>query len=114
MVMPAMMMGAVSCSDYQDDIDKLGAENEALCSYNNETLSRLNSVVFQTENGVNQITVDQPKATKMVYEVESKELASVLAADISRLSFVSQHNAKMVVTAAEGNDEKGTLLLLHR
>jgi hypothetical protein len=109
MVMPAMMMGAVSCTDYQDDIDKLGAENEALRSYNNETLSRLNSVVFQTENGVNQITVDQPKPTKMVYEVEPKELASVLAADISRLSFVSQHNAKMVVTAAEGNDEKGTL-----
>ena len=70
LMMPAMLLGAVSCTDYQDDIDKLGAENDALRSYNNQTISRLNSVVFQTEEGLNCITVDQPKATTIVYEVE--------------------------------------------
>ena len=76
LMMPALMLGAVSCTDYQDDIDKLGAENDALRSYNNQTISRLNSVVFQTEEGLNCITVDQPKATTIVYEVEPKALAS--------------------------------------
>ena len=109
LMMPAMLLGAVSCTDYQDDIDKLGAENDALRSYNNQTISQLNSVVFQTEDGLNQITVDQPNATTIVYEVEPKELASVLASDISRLKFVSQHGAAMEITAAAGNDEKGTL-----
>lgn len=109
--MPAMMMGAVSCTDYQDDIDKLGAENDALRSYNNQTISQLNSVVFQTEDGLNQITVDQPKPTTMVYEVEPKELASTLASDISRLSFLSQHGAAMAITDATGDDTKGTLTI---
>ena len=108
-MMPALMLGAVSCSDYQDDIDKLTAENDALRKYNKETLSQLNSVVFNTEAGVVNITVDQPSATTIIYEVEPKELASVLASDISRLKFVSQHGAAMEITAAAGNDEKGTL-----
>ena len=110
-MMPALMLGAVSCTDYQDDIDKLGAENDALRSYNNQTISRLNSVVFQTEEGLNVITVDQPKATTIVYEVEPKELATTLAADITRLSFVSQHGAAMAITAAAGDDTKGTLTI---
>ena len=110
-MMPALMLGAVSCTDYQDDIDKLGAENDALRSYNNQTISRLNSVVFQTEEGLNVITVDQPKATTIIYEVEPKELASTLAKDISRLSFVSQHGAAMAITAAAGDDTKGTLTI---
>ena len=108
-MMPALMLGAVSCTDYQDDIDKLGAENDALRSYNNQTISQLNSVVFQTEEGVVNITVDQPSATTIVYEVEPKELASVLAADISRLSFQTQHDAAMAITAATGDASKGTL-----
>ena len=111
LMMPALMLGAVSCTDYQDDIDKLGAENDALRSYNNQTISRLNSVVFQTEEGLNVITVDQPKATTIIYEVEPKELAPTLAADISRLSFVSQHGAAMAITAAAGDDTKGTLTI---
>lgn len=111
LMMPAMLLGAVSCTDYQDDIDKLGAENDALRKYNNETLSQLNSVVFQTEEGVVNITIDQPNAATIIYEVEPKELASVLAEDISRLSFVSQHGAAMEITAAAGNDEKGTLTI---
>gem|GEM_PF-1584918 len=111
LMMPALMLGAVSCTDYQDDIDKLGAENDALRSYNNQTISRLNSVVFQTEEGLNVITVDQPKATTIIYEVEPKELASTLAKDISRLSFVSQHGAAMAITAAAGDDTKGTLTI---
>lgn len=111
LMMPALMLGAVSCTDYQDDIDKLGAENDALRSYNNQTISRLNSVVFQTEEGVNQITVDQPKTTTIIYEVEPKALASTLAKDISRLSFVSQHGAAMAITAAAGDDTKGTLTI---
>ena len=111
LMMPALMLGAVSCTDYQDDIDKLGAENDALRSYNNQTISQLNSVVFQTEDGLNQITVDQPKPTTMVYEVEPKELASTLASDISRLSFLSQHGAAMAITDATGDDTKGTLTI---
>ena len=111
LMMPAMLLGAVSCTDYQDDIDKLGAENDALRSYNNQTISQLNSVVFQTEGGVVNITVDQPTATTMIYEVEPKELASTLASDISRLSFVSQHGAAMAITAATGDDTKGTLTI---
>ena len=106
LMMPALMLGAVSCTDYQDDIDKLGAENDALRSYNNQTISQLNSVVFQTEDGLNQITVDQPNATTIVYEVEPKELATTLAADITRLSFVSQHGAAMAITAAAGDDTR--------
>lgn len=109
LMMPAMMMGVVSCTDYQDDIDKLGAENDALRSYNNQTISQLNSVVFQTEEGVVNITVDQPTATTIIYEVEPKALASTLAADITRLQLVTQHGAAMTVTAAAGNDTKGTL-----
>lgn len=111
LMMPAMLLGAVSCTDYQDDIDKLGAENDALRSYNNQTISQLNSVVFQTEDGLNQITVDQPNATTIVYEVEPKELASTLAADITRLKFVTQHDAAMAITAAAGDDAKGTLTI---
>ena len=111
LMMPVMMMGVVSCTDYQDDIDKLGAENDALRSYNNQTISQLNSVVFQTEEDVVNITVDQPAAATIVYEVEPKELAPTLAADISRLSFVSQHGAAMAVTAAAGDDTKGTLTI---
>ena len=111
LMMPVMIMGVVSCTDYQDDIDKLGAENDALRSYNNQTISQLNSVVFQTEGGVVNITVDQPTATTMIYEVEPKELASTLASDISRLSFVSQHGAAMAITAATGDDTKGTLTI---
>ena len=107
--MPVMMMGVVSCTDYQDDIDKLGAENDALRSYNNQTISQLKSVVFQTEEGVVNITVDQPTATTIIYEVEPKALASTLAADITRLQLVTQHGAAMAVTAAAGNDTKGTL-----
>ena len=114
MVMPALLLGAVSCTDYQDDIDKLGAENDALRSYNNQTISQLNSVVFQTEAGVVNITVDQPKATTIVYEVEPKALASTLAKDISRLSFLSQHGAAMAITAATGDDTKGTLTITIR
>ncbi len=109
LMMPAMLLGAVSCTDYQDDIDKLGAENDALRSYNNQTISQLNSVVFQTEEGVVNITVDQPTATTIIYEVEPKALASTLAADITRLQLVTQHGAAMAVTAAAGNDTKGTL-----
>lgn len=111
LMMPALMLGAVSCTDYQDDIDKLGAENDALRSYNNQTISQLNSVVFQTEEGVVNITVDQPTATTIIYEVEPKELASTLAADISRLSFVSQHGAAMAITAAAADASKGTLTI---
>lgn len=110
-MMPALLLGAVSCTDYQDDIDKLGAENDALRSYNNQTISRLNSVVFQTENGLNQITVDQPTATTLVYEVEPKELATTLAADITRLSFVSQNGAAMAITNATANATDGTLTI---
>jgi uncharacterized protein YjdB len=106
-----LMLGTVACTDYQNDIDKLGTENEALRSYNNETISRLNSVVFHTEDGVVNITVDQPKATTIIYEVEPKDLAPVLASDISRLSFVSQHGAAMTINAATANAEKGTLVL---
>ncbi|UKK49628.1 Ig-like domain-containing protein [Prevotella sp. E9-3] len=109
LMMPALMLGAVSCTDYQDDIDKLGAENDALRSYNNQTISQLNSVVFQTEEGVVNITVDQPAAATIVYEVEPKELASTLAADITHLKFVTQHDAAMAITAAAGDDAKGTL-----
>ena len=109
MMMPALMMGAVSCTDYQDDIDKLGAENDALRSYNDQTISRLNSVVFQTERGVVNITVDQPSATTVIYEVEPKELASILAADITRLQFMTQHGAAVAITNAVGNDTNGTL-----
>ena len=111
LMMPAMMLGAVSCTDYQDDIDKLGAENDALRSYNNQTISQLNSVVFQTEAGVVNITVDQPKATTIVYEVEPKTLATALAADITRLSFLCQHDAAMAITAASGNATDGTLTI---
>ena len=111
LMMPALMLGAVSCTDYQDDIDKLTAENDALRSYNNQTISRLNSVVFQTEDGVNQITVDQPTATTIVYEVEPKELASTLAADLSRLSFTTQNGGALAITAATGDDTKGTLTI---
>ena len=111
LIMPALLMGAVSCTDYQDDIDKLGAENDALRGYNNQTISKLNSVVFQTEKGVVNITVDQPTATTIVYEVEPKELAPTLAADITRLSFISQPAAAMAITAAAGNDTKGTLTI---
>ena len=111
LMMPALMLGAVSCTDYQDDIDKLGAENDALRSYNNQTISQLNSVVFQTEDGVVNITVDQPKATTIVYEVEPKTLATTLAADITRLSFLCQHDAAMAITAASGNATDGTLTI---
>ncbi|WP_081778464.1 Ig-like domain-containing protein [Xylanibacter brevis] len=111
LMMPALLLGAVSCTDYQDDIDKLGAENDALRSYNNQTISQLNSVVFQTEAGVVNITVDQPAATTIVYEVEPKALASVLAADITRLSFLSQHDAAMAVTNAVADASKGTLTI---
>lgn len=110
-MMPALLLGAVSCTDYQDDIDKLGAENDALRSYNNQTISRLNSVVFQTEKGVVNITVDQPTATTIVYEVEPKELAPTLAADITRLSFVSQNGAAMAITNATANATDGTLTI---
>ena len=111
LMMPALLLGAVSCTDYQDDIDKLGAENDALRSYNNQTISQLNSVVFQTEEGLNVITVDQPAAATIIYEVEPKELAPTLAADISRLSFVSQHGAAMAITAAAADASKGTLTI---
>lgn len=111
LMMPALLLGAVSCTDYQDDIDKLGAENDALRSYNNQTISRLNSVVFQTEKGVVNITVDQPTATTIVYEVEPKELAPTLAADITRLSFVSQNGAAMAITNATANATDGTLTI---
>ncbi len=111
LMMPALLLGAMSCTDYQDDIDKLGAENDALRSYNDQTISRLNSVVFQTEAGVANITVDQPNATTIVYEVEPKELATVLASDISRLSFLSQHGAAMAITNATGNATDGTLTI---
>ena len=111
LMMPALMLGAVSCTDYQDDIDKLGAENDALRSYNNQTVSRLNSVVFQTEAGVVNITVDQPTATTIIYEVEPKELSSTLAADLSRLKMVTQHGAAIAITAAAGDDSKGTLTI---
>jgi len=111
LMMPALLLGAVSCTDYQDDIDKLGAENDALRSYNNQTISQLNSVVFQTEAGVVNITLDQPSATTMVYEVEPKALATTLAADITRLSFLSQHDAAMAITAAVADASKGTLTI---
>lgn len=111
LMMPALLLGAVSCTDYQDDIDKLGAENDALRSYNNQTISRLNSVVFQTEEGVVNITVDQPTATTIIYEVEPKELSSTLASDISRLKLLTQHDAAMAITAATGDDTKGTLTI---
>ena len=111
LMMPALLLGAVSCTDYQDDIDKLGAENDALRKYNNETISQLNSVVFQTEEGVVNITVDQPTATTIIYEVEPKALASTLAADITRLSFVTQHGAAMAITAAAADASKGTLTI---
>ncbi|MBE6331309.1 MAG: Ig-like domain-containing protein [Bacteroidales bacterium] len=111
MMMPALMLGAVSCTDYQDDIDKLGIENENLRNYNNETLSRLNSVVHQPESGVEKITIDQPKAATIVYEVEPMDLASTLAEDISRLSFVGQNGASLTITAATGNNNDGTLTI---
>ena len=111
LMMPALLLGTVACTDYQNDIDKLGTENEALRSYNNETISRLNSVVFQTEEGVVNITVDEPKTTTIIYEVEPKDLAPVLASDLSRLSFISQHGAAMKINAATANAEKGTLVL---
>jgi len=109
LMMPALLLGAVACTDYQDDIDKLAAENDALRSYNNQTISRLNSMVFQTEKGVNRITVDPPKSTVIVYEMEPKDLASTLAADLSRLSFETQNGGRLDITAAAGNDELGTL-----
>ena len=111
LMMPALMLGAVSCTDYQDDIDKLTAENDALRSYNNQTISKLNSVVFQTENGENKITIDQPKAATIVYEVEPKELATVLAADISRLSFVTKNGGALAITAAAADADMGTLTI---
>jgi len=111
LMMPALMLGAVSCTDYQDDIDKLGAENDALRSYNNQTISQLNSVVFQTEAGVVNITVDQPTATTIIYEVEPKTLAPTLAADITRLSLLTQHGAAMAITAAAADASKGTLTI---
>lgn len=111
LMLPALMLGAMSCTDYQDDIDKLASENDALRDYNNQTLSRLNSIVFQTEDGVNQITVDQPKATTIVYEVEPKELSGTLAADISRLKLVSQNGAAMTITAAAGDNARGILIV---
>jgi uncharacterized protein YjdB len=111
LIMPALLMGAVSCTDYQDDIDKLGAENDALRGYNNQTISQLNSVVFQTEKGVVNITVDQPAATTIIYEVEPKELATTLAEDITRLSFMSQPAAAMAITAATANAAEGTLTI---
>jgi uncharacterized protein YjdB len=111
LMMPALLLGTVSCTDYQDDIDKLTAENDALRSYNNQTISQLNSVVFQTENGLNCITVDQPNATTIVYEVEPKALATTLAADINRLSFASQQGAAMAITAATADASKGTLTI---
>lgn len=111
LMMPALMLGAVSCTDYQDDIDKLGAENDALRSYNNQTISQLNSVVFQTEEGVVNITVDQPAAATIIYEVEPKTLATTLAADITRLKFVTQHDAAMAITAAAADASKGTLTI---
>lgn len=109
LMMPVLMLCAVSCDDYQDDIDKLTAENEALRNYNEETITKLKSVVFQTEDGENWITVDQPKATSIIYEVEPKDLATTLASDISRLTFESQYDAVMTITAAAGDDTKGTL-----
>ena len=111
MMMPALMLGAVSCTDYQDDIDKLGVENDNLRSYNDETLSRLNSVVHQPESGVEKITVDQPKASTIVYEVEPKDLATTLAADISRLTFVGQNGGALAISSATGNDTDGTLTI---
>ena len=111
LMMPALLLGAVSCTDYQDDIDKLGAENDALRSYNNQTISQLHSVVFQTEKGVVNITVDQPTATTIIYEVEPKELAPTLAEDITRLSFLTQHGAAMAITAAAANATDGTLTI---
>lgn len=111
LMMPALLLGAVSCTDYQDDIDKLGAENDALRSYNNQTISQLNSVVFQTEKGVVNITVDQPTATTIIYEVEPKELAPTLAEDITRLSFLTQNGAAMAITAAAANATDGTLTI---
>jgi len=111
LMMPALLLGTMSCTDYQDDIDKLGAENDALRSYNNQTISRLNSVVFQTEAGLVNITVDQPSAATIVYEVEPKELATTLASDISRLSLISQHDAAMTITSAAGDASKGTLTI---
>lgn len=111
LMMPALMMGTVSCTDYQDDIDKLTAENDALRSYNNQTISQLNSVVYQTEEGVDQITVDQPNASTLVYEVEPKELAAVLASDISRLSFATQNGGTLAITAATADTDKGTLTI---
>ena len=68
-------------------------------------------MVFQTEAGVVNITVDQPKATTIVYEVEPKTLATTLAADITRLSFLCQHDAAMAITAASGNATDGTLTI---
>ena len=111
LMMPALMLGAVSCTDYQDDIDKLAAENDALRSYNNQTISQLNSVVFQPVAGENKITVDQPSAATIVYEVEPKELATVLASDISRLSFVTQNGGTLTITAATADADKGTLTI---
>ena len=111
LMMPALMLGVVSCTDYQDDIDKLGAENDALRSYNNQTISQLNSVVFHTEEGVVNITVDQPAAATIIYEVEPKALATTLAADITRLKFVTQHDAAMAITAAAADASKGTLTI---
>ena len=111
LMMPALLLGTVSCTDYQDDIDKLTAENDALRSYNNQTISRLNSVVFQTVNGENKITVDQPNAATLVYEVQPKELAPTLAADISRLTFVTQNGGALAITAATANATNGTLTI---
>lgn len=111
LMMPALLLGTASCTDYQDDIDKLTAENDALRSYNNQTISRLNSVVFQPVNGENKITVDQPKETTLVYEVEPKELATTLASDISRLSFTTQNGGALAITAATADAAKGTLTI---
>lgn len=57
------------------------------------------------------IAVTADGTATIVYEVEPKELAPTLAADISRLSFVSQHGAAMAITAAAGDDAKGTLTI---
>lgn len=111
LMMPVLMLGVMSCTDYQDDLDKLGAENDALRKYNSETISRLNSMVFQPVNGEIKMTIDQPQAATIVYEVEPKDLASTLAADLSRLTFVGQNGGALAITAAAGDDTKGTLTL---
>ena len=57
------------------------------------------------------IAVTADGTATIVYEVEPKELAPTLAADISRLSFVSQHGAAMAITAAAADASKGTLTI---